>query len=307
MTSSPCVGIILLNTNQDQFTRDCINSLKEGTNQHYKIVVVDNQSRHTLGNLMQSDNQICIIESDTNLGFCGGNNVGIKHFLLSKTDYILILNNDTLSHPDFLAALVSTGEAWERKAVIAPKIFYDHDRTLLWYAGGYLNYFQGLGKHYGFREHDCGLYDKARRVEYVTGCCMLVPSDVYRTYGMMKETLFIYMDDTEYSIRLKKCGVPIIYEPRAILYHRVSGGLAMADYTPFYLYHITRNRIYITDSLAYRIYLFFINMLYSVLRLCFYILKKRNRRKRFQILAILRGLRDGLQPGKYSYFQYKWE
>jgi GT2 family glycosyltransferase len=53
MVSSPYVGIVLLNTNQDQFTRDCINSLKEGTYQHYEIVVIDNQSRHTLGNLMQ--------------------------------------------------------------------------------------------------------------------------------------------------------------------------------------------------------------------------------------------------------------
>jgi GT2 family glycosyltransferase len=123
----------------------------------------------------------------------------------------------------------------------------------------------------------------------------------------MKESLFIYMDDTEYSIRLKKNDVPIIYEPRAILYHRVSGGLAMKDYTPFYLYHITRNRIYITDSPVYRTYLFCINLLYSVLRLCFYLLLKRNRRKRYQICAILRGFRDSLRPEKYGFFPYKWE
>lgn len=301
--TKPSVGVVLLNYNQDSYTLDCIDSLLADEYQDLRIVVVDNTQNGTLQSKLTGCrmDQILVIANDLNTGFCGGNNQGIRWHLEQGVDYVLILNNDTILERGCVSRLVKAAEEQPVPTVVTAKIMYDHDRTLIWYAGGHLDYLWGLGRHERFREHDDGRLDSTRRVTYTTGCCMLVPRSVYEQFGLMKEELFAYMDDTEYSMRLHRAGVPIAYEPSAVLYHRVSGGKSPKDYSPAYLYYITRNRAHVGGSLWYRSYLATVSLVVALVRYL-YVLLLHGDSWREQVQAIAAGISDSadLRRNRYA-------
>lgn len=234
------VYIIILNWNGKNDTIECLNSLKEINYDNYKIVVVDNGSADdSVFEIKNQFPEIEIIENKINLGFAGGNNVGIKFAIENGADYVLLLNNDTTTNENFLKELVKAGESDARIGVLGPKIYFHSDPNRIWFTGGKVNWIKNKGTHIGWGEIDNGQYDKIKEVGYLTGCCLLIKKEVINKVGVLPEDYFLYYEDLDFSLRVKNFGYKCIYVYKSKIYHKVSKSTKPGS--PEYIYYHTRN------------------------------------------------------------------
>ena len=140
------------------------------------------------------------------------------------------MNNDTILHEDFLEHLVKAFNSDEKVGIVAPKINYYSDRKLIWYAGGFVNFFTGNIYHRGLRKQDDGKYDLSYEVDYATGCCMLIKRELFEKIGLLDEAYYIYTEDVDFSFKAQTAGYKVVFEPRSFIWHKVSsatgGGLS---------------------------------------------------------------------------------
>lgn len=244
INNEPLVYVILVNYKGLQDTIECIESLKDITYKNYKIIVVDNASLDNSVEILKStySDEIILIDLKENLGFAGGNNEGIKLAVKENADYVLLLNNDTIVDKNFLQALVKRAEENEKTGIVGGKIYYFDDKNLIWYAGAKINSFTGSTRHIGVDQYDEGQFNKVIDVDYVTGCLMLLPVEVIKKVGMMNEEYFLYYEETDWSVRIKKAGYKLLYEPQSIIYHKVSSSTKKINYVMSYYYD--RNSYY---------------------------------------------------------------
>ncbi len=223
MKREPLVYIILVNWNGRAVTLECLESLKKLNYPHHCTVVVDNASSDGSVNAIRAGfPKVIVLEMTENLRFAGGNNAGIRYALENSADMILLLNNDTTVAPDFLSHLVARMQAGSNIGMAAPKIYYERDPKRIWFAGGRISMWTGTMKHTGIREEDHGQYDDAKEVDYATGCCVLTTREVVEKAGVLDESFFIYGEDADWSMRVRRAGYSIMYEPKAVIWHKVS-------------------------------------------------------------------------------------
>ena len=244
MLNSSSVHIILLNYNGYKDTIDCIKSLQSIDYPNYKIVIVDNKSTNGseryIKDFIQGMDDIHFIQTGQNLGFSGGNNVGIKWSLENNADYICLLNNDTTVEPDFLSILVKEMQENEEIGISAGKIMYYSRPDIIWSAGGYIDEGKCLGYHYGINCNDSNEYNIKKEVTFLTGCLQLISADVLKKIGLYDEEYFLYMEDVDFCYRAKLAGYKIIYVPNSKIYHKVSASTG-GEQSPMVLYYMTRN------------------------------------------------------------------
>lgn len=246
------VAIIILHFNGTEDTLECLESVQKLDARRYTLntIVVDNGSKERFKN-----GEIKIIRNEENLGFAGGNNVGIEDALKDGADYIIILNNDTIVDKNLVNELVKTAESDEKIGIVVPKIYFaagfefHKDRyqkeergRVIWYAGGIMDWQNVIGHHRGVDEVDHGQYDRQEDTELTSGCCMLMKREMFEKVGVFDERYYLYYEDSDLSVRAKREGFKIIYAPKAVLWHKNAGsaegsGSALQDY------YITRNRL----------------------------------------------------------------
>ena len=219
--SEPRVSIVILNWNSYQVTLDCLLSLRKMDYHNFEVVLVDNGSvDESPEKLQENVPEIRLIRNATNLGFAGGCNVGMRDVLRRRTDYLLLLNNDTIVAPDFLSQLVRVAESDEKIGAASPKIlFFDHPGRLN-YAGGEHRLWRLFPKVFGLRQLDDGRYDKLREVSFLTGCAFLIKAEVVRKIGVLEEIYFHFYEDIEWSLRVLKAGFKTFYVPAAKIWHK---------------------------------------------------------------------------------------
>jgi len=293
MNSQKKVYIILLNWNGKNDTLECIASLKEIDYEKYKIIVVDNNSEDdSVLEVRKQYPEIKIIENKENLGFAGGNNVGIKYALENKADYVLLINNDTTVEKDFLRELVKEGELNKNAGLLCPKINYHSEQNRIWFAGGKVNWLKNKGTHLGLDKIDNKQYNKIKEVDYLTGCCLLIKKEVLQKINVLAEDYFLYYEDTDFSLRAKNAGYNRLYIPKAKIYHKVSRSTKPGSSS--YIYYHVRNGLVMTKrngSFLNKIVLFFYCIflfLKQIIKIIF-MPKKRN-----WSFAVLRGEKDFL-------------
>jgi GT2 family glycosyltransferase len=219
----PTVYVIILSWNGRSDTLECLRSFKNVAYKNYRIVVVDNASVDGTVQAVRGEfPEIDIIVNSSNLRFAGGNNVGIKYAIEKGADFILLLNNDTLVDQNFLWMMVRTALSENNIGMVGPKIFYDNDKRRLWYAGGRIEWWKGWISHRGVREYDSGRYDDRCETDYITGCCILVKREVIENIGLLDESYYIYGEDADWCIRASRSGYKLLYEPSAIIWHKLS-------------------------------------------------------------------------------------
>ncbi len=241
-------AVILVNYNGWQDTIVCITSIKKSKDAPH-IIVVDNASTNeSVLELRKTFPDLDLIEARVNLGFAGGNNLGITKAIKMGAEVVHILNNDTEVDPNlfFRAFRYVAG----KNRLVGGKIYYAkgyeyHELqkgqgNILWYAGGYMDWQIGFGRHDGVDEIDHGQYDKVRPVDFVTGCYMAIPRQVFKKIGMFNESLFLYLEDSELCLHAKKMGIEVMYNPNLIIYHRNSSSTVAGS--PLVDYYLTRNR-----------------------------------------------------------------
>jgi GT2 family glycosyltransferase len=237
----PAVCVVLLNWNGTSDTLDCLSSLRGLDYTNFYCVLVDNGSREPCTiPVRRQFPEVYVIESDRNLGFTGGNNLGMQVALERGAEYVWLLNNDTVVEPSTLSELVAAAEADPIRGVLGSKIyFYDSDRTVD-HAGGIWNSDKCEPKHIGCGESDTGQFDRLASVFFVTGCSFFIRRSVLETIGFLDESFFCYMEDVDFCTRARLAGWTIVYVPSSLLHHK---GGSVTETSPRQHYLYARNRL----------------------------------------------------------------
>lgn len=224
MTSTPSVHLVILNWNGLADTLECLASLDEQDYPALRIHVVDNGSAESEATQIEFRYpSVNVMRQPTNLGFCGGNNVGIRGALAEGAEYVLILNNDTVAPPDLVSTLINESAALESVGAVSPVILYHPNHDTVWYAGSVWE-----SAIAGFRQvlEDRPVAELQQQQPYPSayacGCCLLVHSSVLHRVGLMDERYFAYFDEADWCSRMKEAGLECYVVPRARLYHKVS-------------------------------------------------------------------------------------
>ena len=236
------VFILILNWNGWQDTIECVHSCENLIYPNFTIMVIDNGSEdESLQQLQAALPSHEIIATGENLGFAGGNNVGIRHALEKGADYIWLLNNDTTVDPAALTELVKTAEDDEQTGIVGSKILTYTDPDTLHFAGGKVNLNTGETKHLGAWEKDERQFDDIKEVDYVTGCSLLVKRAVIEKIGLMPEEYFLYYEETDWCLSARNAGFIVRMTPNSKVFHKISTSI---DYfSTKKLYYLIRNRL----------------------------------------------------------------
>ena len=236
----PLVTIITINYNQAKLTCELLDSLRKVTYPAVEVIVVDNHSKEDPTPVIAGQYpEVKLIVSDENLGFAGGNNLGI---LASKGDYLLFLNNDTEVHPDFLEPLVALFESNPRAGAASSKILYHNSGETIQYAGSSrIDPFTGRSKRIGYMEKDKGQYKTIQETDLAHGAAMMVPRRVIGEVGMMPEFFFLYYEEVDWCESIKRAGYKIYVVPDSKVYHKES--MSIGKGSTLKTYYMTRNRL----------------------------------------------------------------
>ena len=239
------VYIILLNWNGWKDTVECVKSCMNLSYSEYRIVIVDNCSTDGSESILREIfPDIALLQTGKNLGFAGGNNVGIHYALEHGAHYVWLLNTDTVVEPDALSVLVQTAEAEETVGMVGSKIVYHGEPNRLWYAGAVLDSKRPYQMHHkGLGEKDVGHYNQLQETGFVTGCSLLARLKMVSEIGLMHEGFFLYFEDSDWNVRAKKAGWKLFYCPTSLVYHKVSMSMGGAE-SPFVRYYYSRNFLY---------------------------------------------------------------
>ncbi len=244
----PKVSIVLVNYNGFEDTKDCLKSLLNIYYNNFEVIVVDNgsakcSSDDTLSFIKENS---VYIESGKNLGFSGGNNIGIHYAMEHGADYILLLNNDTEVEPDFLQIMVETAESENNVGIVGGKIRFFKHPDRLWFGGGHFNLDTGEIAHERYNEIDKIAEPRVRDISFMTGCLMLIPAEVIRNVGCLEEKYFLYAEDTDYCCRILKSGLRIIFCEDAVIYHKVNASTGKS--TGLMTYYLVRNNLMVIKA-----------------------------------------------------------
>lgn len=235
----PQVSIITVNYKQAEVTLALLDSLQQITYTNIEVIVVDNGSNDgSVEKISQHAPWVKLIASSRNLGFAGGNNLGLTE---AKGELMLFINNDVEVAPDFLEPLV---EAIQQPNVgaVSPKIKFYYNPETIQYAGSTpLNYLTMRNRAIGFAEQDNGQHDKPRQTAFAHGAAMLVSRAVVNKVGPMYDGYFLYYEELDWCEHIRKAGYTIMYEPRSVIYHKES--ISTGKQSPLKTYYLNRNRL----------------------------------------------------------------
>ena len=213
---------------------------------------------------LPSNRRMILIENDKNYGFAEGCNIGIKYARRAlDPEYVLLLNNDTVVHEDFLSELIDIAKQDETIGFAGPMIYYydfQGRADVINSAGMRLNLWKGTHTNEGLFEVDRGQYDITKDVDYVEGSCMLARRDMLDKIGLLDSRYFAYWEETELCVRGLRLGYRSVYVPKSKIWHKVS--VSTANITkPYYL---TRNKFWFMRKHASRTQLaFFLSYYFS--------------------------------------------
>ncbi|MBK6266507.1 glycosyltransferase family 2 protein [Marivirga sp. S37H4] len=235
----PLISIISVHFNGLSVTEAFIQSILRIAYAPVEIIVVDNGSLHEpIAPLIEKYPSVKFIISEENLGFAGGNNLGIKE---ANGEYFLFINNDTEVPEGFLEPLVSHFIHNERVGMASPVIKYFGTDVIQYAGSGAINHYTGRSVRKGFEEVDKGQYDYSFPTEMIHGAAVMVRRKVIEEIGMMPELFFLYYEELDWCAQAKKAGYEIWVVGQSKVFHKES--MSVGRESPFKLYYMTRNRI----------------------------------------------------------------
>jgi hypothetical protein len=287
------IGIVTVTYNSETVLPDFIRCLKAQDHQDFVLYIVDNRSSDASADLIE---RLCreqglayrILRNDINLGIACGNNQGIRMALADGCDPILIANNDIEFESDTFTRILDLQDERPNDLILPKVVFHDAPDTI-WCAGGRLSRLRGVPQTAGYREHDGPRFSEAVYTYYAPTCFLIVPSMVFREVGLMDEDYFVYLDDSDFTVRALKAGHRIYYTPEPRIGHKVSVSTGGAD-SPFTIYQISKNTILFlhkNNSTPLAIWYILVFLARSSLHLWRY--------RNAQRVKLFEGLRDGLR------------
>ncbi|NIM04967.1 MAG: glycosyltransferase [Armatimonadetes bacterium] len=235
MNFSPPVIVIIPHWNRRDDLRRCLCSLEKQTYPH-RVLVVDNASTDGSAEMLEKEFAYAqLYRCEQNLGFGGAVNVGLRLAVDGRAKYVLLLNNDTVAHPRLLEHLVRFAQEDPARGVVAPSIYYLQPPERLWSAGGEVNLARCLCRQLT----ESG--EAPRKVDYASGCALLVSVKMVECVGMLDPRFFMYFEEVDWCLRARRAGFEVWHLPQAKMWHAVSTTLGKDS--PAVHYYMTRNRL----------------------------------------------------------------
>ncbi|GAB4238001.1 MAG: glycosyltransferase family 2 protein [Ekhidna sp.] len=234
----PLISIVSVNYNQPDHTREFLDSIYQSDYPNIEVILVDNGSENPIdANLESEFSHLRCIFSKRNLGFAGGNNIGLKK---AKGEFIFLLNNDTILQKNFFCQMVSFFSEHKDAGIASPKILYPSGR--LQYAGSKkINPITGRGGKIGWNQEDKGQFDQCYPTAYPHGAAMVIRREVLETVGLMPEEYFLYYEELDWTNTIRKSGFEVYYVGTSSITHKES--ISVGKESPLKLYYLNRNRL----------------------------------------------------------------
>ncbi|MFZ4056700.1 MAG: glycosyltransferase family 2 protein [Ferruginibacter sp.] len=238
--TAPLVSLITVNFNTPDVTAALLQSLHVLDYPNWEIIVVDNASPQFSSAPLKKDFPfITHVSCPQNLGFAGGNNVGI-HF--AKGEYIFLINNDTEVTPGLITGLVNYLQTHPQCGMVCPKIKYHFLPDTIQYAGAVgLHPLTSRSYDIGYMEKDEGQRNDCRVTDLPNGAAVMLPATVIEKAGLMSELFFLYYEELDWAARVKKAGYEIHYAGIAEIFHKES--VSTGKNSPFKTFYLYRNRL----------------------------------------------------------------
>jgi len=235
----PRISIVTVNYRNPAITVELLRSLHRCPFQDFEIIVVENSPLNDPTELYRKAFLgVRVIISEQNLGFAGGNNLGIK---AAKGEFVYFINNDTEVIAETFTPLLEVMDQDRRIGAICPKIKYYQDPARTQFAGFTEVNALGRNKMMGKNEIDKGQHDRGVNIPYGHGAAMMVRKDVIDEVGLMPEHYFLYYEELDWSVQIVRAGYYIRYEPKGVIYHKES--MTVGKMSPLKTFYINRNRI----------------------------------------------------------------
>jgi GT2 family glycosyltransferase len=216
------VAAIVLNWNGADDSIACCESLRAGTLVPHVIVVDNGSSDDSVARLTATGLADELIAVGQNLGFAGGNNVGLARALELGAETIVVINNDTVVRPESFSVLSEV--LTERPgSAVSPDIRYFDDPAASWFRGGIVD--RGWPRH--LQPSELSLPAPAvTETEIITGCCLAASGETWRRVGLFDESYFLIFEDSDWSLRARRAGVDLLVASDSVILHRVSRSFA---------------------------------------------------------------------------------
>ena len=292
MVKNSKIAIIIVNWKQYQLTKLCLYSLQKIKYDNYQIILIDNESNpKELKKIKNQFDKIITFPNQKNLGFTGANNIGIEYAIKNDFEYVMLINNDTEVEKNFINPLIELLEKNQNFGAAQPLILNYYNRNKVWSAGGFLNKF--FGYTYVIKSPE-GI---KKNIDWITGCCFFLRTDVIKKIGLLDENFFAYYEDVDWSIRIKNAGYDLAFVKSSVVYHHGSKSSKNESnegtLSPFVHYLNIRNHIFLLrknkdvfNSVGVLFFQFFKIVSYSV----YFIVRVRINK----LNMVYKGLIDGL-------------
>ena len=252
----PKIYIIILNWNGKKDTLECLESVQQINYPNYQVVVADNGSVDgSVSAIQEKFSDVHIIENQENLGFAGGNNVGIEYAVAEGADYVFLLNNDTTVDTQLLWAFIEATEKYQEAGIFGAKIYMYKSPEKIWYAGAKWLPEQAKFIHLGQGEFDSKIkWQQIKETEYICGCAFFIKTEVIKEIGVLDSRYFLTWEETDWCYRARKAGYQCMVVPNAKVWHKISASFSGGQQAPHAQYFWWRNRLlWIENNLSFSV------------------------------------------------------
>ena len=236
--NDPLISIVILNYNAGNLLIDCVDSIQKSNYKKFEIIVVDNISKDkSHKKCKEKFPNIKLIENSENLGYCEGNNVGLR---VTNGEFVVILNPDTIVDPSWLSELLYAYRK-NGNGIYQPKFLASTDHSMLLSTGNMIQIF-GFGYSRAKGDIDRKQYENFEKIDFASGTCIFTSKKIIEEIGLFESFLFAFHDDFELCWRGALIGINSFYVPSAIVYHPIEG--YSFKWSPLKFKLLERNRKY---------------------------------------------------------------
>ncbi len=213
----PNVSIVLVNWQGADDTLACLDSLHELDYSNFGVIVVDNGSAdNSVERILTMYPDLTLLQSGSNKGFSGGNNVGIRYALDHGANYVWLLNNDTTVDRNALRAMVQLAEHDSAIGAVSSVLFHmDRPEVVQAWGGGRIGFVTGRSRN----------LVKQGKLDYLTGASLLVKRAVFEEVGLLDEGYFMYWEDADFCLSIRRAGWRLAVAEESVVYHKESSSV----------------------------------------------------------------------------------